>query len=114
MGAQQSIANSWPVRISLAATAVLLLLFVWTKLINVFATQGFGPHGECLLWLPSLVTLFVGSDTSIGIAYVSISATLIYLVYKARQTMPFQWIFVAFGIFIIACGTTHFLEVWTL
>src|SRR5579864_3438451 len=80
LGARQSIANSWPVRISLAATVVLLLLFVWTKLINVFATQGFGPHGECLLWLPSLIALFVGSDTSIGLAYVSISATLIYFV----------------------------------
>src|SRR5260370_19591935 len=114
MGARQSIADSWLVRISLAATAVLLLLFVWTKLINVFADQGFVPHGECLLWLPSLITLFVGSDTSIGLAYVSISATLIYLVYTTRRTIPFQWVFVAFGIFIIACGTTHFLDVWTL
>src|SRR2546421_5903395 len=114
MGAQQSIANSWYVRMSLAATTVLLLLFVWTKLINVFATQGFGPHGECLLWLPSLITLFVGSDTSIGLAYVSISATLIYLVYRARHTMPFQWIFVSFGIFIVACGATHFVDVLTL
>jgi signal transduction histidine kinase len=114
MGARQSIADSWLVRSSLAATAVLLLLFVWTKLINVFADQGFGPHGECLLWLPSLITLFVGSDTSIGLAYVSISVTLIYLVYRARHTMPFQWIFVAFGIFIIACGATHFMDVLTL
>src|SRR6266849_6572497 len=114
MGAQQSIADSWLVRISLAATVVLLLLFIWTRLINVFATEGFGPHGECLLWLPSLITLFVGSDTSIGLAYVSISAMLIYLVYRARRTIPFQWIFVAFGIFIIACGATHFLDVWTL
>ncbi len=110
----QSIADSWLVRISLAATAVMLLLFIWTRLINVFATEGFGPHGECLLWLPSLVTLYVGSDTSIGLAYVSISATLIYLVYRARRTIPFQWIFVAFGIFIITCGATHFLDVWTL
>lgn len=111
---RQSIVDSWLVRISLAATAVLLLLFVGTKLINVFTDQGFGPHGECLLWLPSLITLFVGSDTSIGLAYVSISATLIYLVYRARHTMPFQWIFVAFGIFIIACGATHFMDVLTL
>jgi signal transduction histidine kinase len=92
----------------------MLLLFIWTRLINVFATEGFGAHGWCLLWLPSLITLYVGSDTSIGLAYVSISATLIYLVYRTRSTIPFQWIFVAFGIFIIACGATHFLDVWTL
>jgi signal transduction histidine kinase len=99
---------------SLAATAVIFLLFIWTRLIDVFATAGFGAHGWCLLWHPGLITLYVGSDTSIGLAYVSISATLIYLVYRTRRTIPFQWIFVAFGIFIIACGATHFLDVWTL
>src|SRR5437667_327395 len=110
----QSIADSWPVRMSLAATAVIFLLFIWTRLIDVFATAGFGAHGWCLLWNPGLITLYVGSDTSIGLAYVSISATLIYMVYRTRRTIPFQWIFVAFGIFIIACGATHFLDVWTL
>lgn len=111
---QQSIADSWLVRISLATTPAIILLFIWTKLVNVFATAGFGAHGWCLLWLPSLITLYVGSDASIGLAYVSISATLIYFVYRTRRTIPFQWIFVAFGIFIIACGATHFLDVWTL
>ncbi len=111
---QQSMADSWLARISLATTATIVLLFFWTRLINVLTTEGFGPHGECLLWLPSLITLYVGSDTLIGLAYVSISATLIYLVYTTRRTIPFQWVFVAFGIFIIACGATHFLDVWTL
>jgi signal transduction histidine kinase len=90
------------------------LLLVWSRLVNVFTTQGFGPHGGCLLWLPSLITLYVGSDTLIGLSYVSISATLIYLVATTSRTIPFQWVFVAFGIFIIACGTTHFLDIVTL
>lgn len=111
---RQSIATSWPARLSLATTAILVSLLFWTKAGNVLTTQGFGPHGACLLWLPGLITLYVGSDTLTGLAYVSISATLIYLVYTTRRTIPFQWVFVAFGIFIIACGTTHFLDVWTL
>ena len=111
---QQSLADSWVARIGLATTATIALLFIWTRLVNLLATQGFGPHGECLLWLPGLITLYVGSDSLIGLAYVSISVTLIYLVYAARRTIPFQWVFVAFGIFIIACGATHFLDVWTL
>ncbi|TMC15561.1 MAG: response regulator [Chloroflexi bacterium] len=111
---QQSIADSWLVRISLATMVFIIFSFIFTRLINVLTTEGFGPHGACLLWLPGLITLYVGSDTLIGLAYVSISATLIYLVYKTRRTIPFQWVFVAFGIFIIACGTTHFLDVWTL
>ena len=63
---QQSIAGSWLVRISLTITAVIILLFFWSRLINLLATQGFGPHGECLLWLPGLIALYVGSDTLIG------------------------------------------------
>jgi hypothetical protein len=43
----------------------------------------------------------------------AISSTLIYLIYRARNDMPFSWIFVAFGVFIIACSATHFMEVWT-
>src|SRR5207249_3450206 len=26
----------------------------------------------------------------------------------------FNWMFLAFGLFIVACGGTHFMEVWTL
>lgn len=111
---RQSLAGSWLARICLAMTITTVLLFFWTRVVNVLTTQGFGPHGACLLWLPGLVTLYAGSDTIIGLAYVSISAILIYLVYTTRRTIPFQWVFVAFGIFIVACGATHFLDVLTL
>jgi len=111
---QQSIADSWLVRISLATMVFIIFSFIFTRLINVLTTEGFGPHGACLLWLPGLITLYVGSDTLIVLAYVSISGTFIYLVYKTCRTIPFQWVIVAFGIFIIACGTTHFLDVCTL
>lgn len=111
---RQSIADSWLTRIGLATTGALTVLFLWTRIVNILTTQGFGPHGACLLWLPGLITLYAGSDSAIGLAYVSISATLISLVYTTRHTIPFRWVFVAFGIFIIACGATHFLDVWTL
>ncbi len=71
-------------------------------------------HGHCYLWDPSLVRLHVGSDLAIGLAYVAISLTLAYLVWRAQGEIPFSWIFVAFGVFIIACGTTHFMEIWTV
>src|SRR5437773_2542513 len=51
-----SVASSWLVRLSLAATVVLLMLFLWARVLGVLTTQGFGPHGACLLWLPSLLT----------------------------------------------------------
>src|SRR5262249_31916260 len=75
---------------------------------------GFMPHGHCYLWMPKLIALHVVSDSLIGTAYVAISVTLAYLVYRARHDIPFSWMFLAFGAFIIACGATHFMEVWTL
>src|SRR5207247_7012401 len=31
-----------------------------------------------------------------------------------KNDLPLSWIFVGFGVFILACGTTHFMEIWTL
>jgi two-component system sensor histidine kinase/response regulator len=73
----------------------------------------FMPHGYCYLWKPELVGLHVVSDSLIALAYYSIPLTLVYFVRK-RRDLPFDWIFLLFGAFIIACGTTHILEVWTL
>ena len=71
-------------------------------------------HGYCYLWVPSLVAAHMLSDLAIGVSYVAISVTLVYLVWRTRQGLPFTWVFVAFGAFIVACGATHFMEVWTL
>jgi two-component system, sensor histidine kinase and response regulator len=73
----------------------------------------FIPHGHCYLWKPWLVGLHLGADALIAIAYYSIPLTLVYFVNK-RKDLPFDWIFLLFGTFIIACGTTHILEIWTL
>jgi signal transduction histidine kinase/ActR/RegA family two-component response regulator len=74
----------------------------------------FHPHGYCYLWMPSLVATHVISDSLIGFSYVAISLTIAWLVWRARHGLPFSWIFIAFGAFIVACGATHFMEVWTL
>jgi hypothetical protein len=59
------------------------------------------PHGMCYLWVPQLYLMHVTSDLLIGVSYVAISSTLIYLIYRARNDMPFSRIFVAFGVFIM-------------
>jgi signal transduction histidine kinase/CheY-like chemotaxis protein len=74
----------------------------------------FHPHGYCYLWIPSLVATHVVSDSLIGLSYVTISLTLVWLVWRARHGLPFSWMFIAFGTFIVACGATHFMEIWTL
>jgi PAS domain S-box-containing protein len=78
------------------------------------AADDFLPHAVCYLWDRSLLAVHAVSDFLIGAAYVTISATLAYLVYRARREIPFHSIVLAFGVFIVACGATHFMELWTL
>jgi len=73
----------------------------------------FIPHGHCYLWKPELIWLHLLSDSLIAFAYYSIPLTLLYFVRK-REDLPFGWMFLLFGTFIVACGTTHVMEVWTL
>jgi signal transduction histidine kinase len=81
---------------------------------NLLATEGFHPHGYCYLWRPGLISLHVISDIAIGLAYVAIGLALAQFVRRSRGQLPFSRMFVAFGVFIAACGATHFVEVWTL
>lgn len=78
-----------------------------------FSAGSFIPHGHCYLWKPPLVWLHVTSDTLTALAYYSIPITLFYFVNK-RKDLPFHGIFLLFCAFIVACGTTHIMEVWTL
>jgi PAS domain S-box-containing protein len=80
---------------------------------GMFSTDGFMPHGMCYLWRPGILALHVVSDSLIALAYFSIPFTLIYFVRK-RSDLRFGWIFVSFAAFIIACGASHFMEIWTI
>jgi PAS domain S-box-containing protein len=71
------------------------------------------PHGYCLVWDPALLWLHVGSDIVTGFSYFLIAAVLFYLVFK-RRDLPFFWMFLLFGAFILACGCTHFFAAWTI
>jgi PAS domain S-box-containing protein len=85
-----------------------------SELWNIFFSSGpFIPHGHCYLWKTDLVWLHILSDAVIALAYYSIPSTLFYFVNK-RQDLPFHWVFLLFSGFIVACGTTHLMEIWTL
>ncbi len=78
-----------------------------------FKSGPFMPHGTCYLWTPGLVGLHAGSDSLIFLAYMVIPATVFYIV-RRRHDLPFNWIFILFGIFIVACGFTHFMGAWNI
>ncbi|BAY94224.1 sensor histidine kinase [Tolypothrix sp. PCC 7601] len=75
--------------------------------------NSFIPHGHCYLWKTGLVWLHIISDATIALAYYSIPLLLLYLISK-RKDVPFNGVFLLFSAFILACGTGHWMEIWTL
>ncbi len=82
-------------------------------LIALFSSDSFMPHGHCFLWRPDILWLSVGADIGIALAYFTIPVALIHLVHK-RYDLEFNWIFVMFALFILACGATHVMDVITI
>ncbi len=75
--------------------------------------NSFMPHGACYLWLPSMLWLHILSDATIAAAYFSIPFALLYFVHK-RTDLAYRWVFVLFGMFILLCGATHLMSIWTI
>lgn len=99
---------------ALSALTVLVLL-LWPGLLSgLFSDQGFMPHGHCYFWTPGLVWLHFCADLVIALSYFAISTTLALLLYRSSGGIPFPTVFLAFGIFIVACGSTHAIAVVTI
>lgn len=94
----------------LGLLTVVTVTTVWLRLDN---QNDFMPHGFCYLWNPRLIWLHAVSDAFIFASYLSIPFTLLYFA-RRRRDLPFNWMFLCFGIFIVACGFTHAMEIWTL
>jgi len=67
-------------------------------------------HGYCYRWRPEIVWPQVISDLLIALSYYSIPCILLWFV-RQRKDVPFHRIFLVFAVFILACGTTHLIEV---
>jgi PAS domain S-box-containing protein len=80
----------------------------------LFSAGDFMSHGHCYLWIPALVRLHAISDLAIGLAYIAISCTLVLFVRRSPGSIPFHWMFLAFGLFIVACAGTHLVEILTV
>jgi hypothetical protein len=77
---------------------------------RIFSTDGFMPHGMCYEWDPLVIWLNVISDSFITLAYYSIPIALFCLVRRRKDLRP-SWILLCFAVFIVACGTTHLMEI---
>jgi PAS domain S-box-containing protein len=82
-------------------------------LTRLFDTSGFPARWNCGSgWkeAPWLGWLHIVSDLGVWSAYLAIPFVLGYFLLR-RQDLPFRALFLLFGAFILACGTTHLMEV---
>jgi len=83
---------------------------IWDWLFN---PSGLTAHGFCLSWAPGLVALHAGADAVTGLAYFSIPLALASFVAQ-RRDLQYGWVAYLFVAFILACGTTHLMAIFTL
>jgi len=81
---------------------------------HLFDVDRFMPHGHCYQWDPGILWTSVISDALIFASYIAIPFALVMLIMRKRKDLPFNWMFVCFGVFIVACGLTHFMEIVTV
>lgn len=80
---------------------------------HFFDSDMLNPHGICLQWRPELLLTHAVSDIVIGSAYFSIPVALgVFL--RHRPDVKFSWVVWMFIAFIMLCGVTHFMMVWTM
>jgi signal transduction histidine kinase len=83
-------------------------------LASIFDVARFMPHGHCYQWDPGILWTSVISDGLIAAAYIAIPFTLVFQIMRKRKDLPFDWMFACFGLFIVACGFTHVMEIITV
>jgi signal transduction histidine kinase len=77
--------------------------------------QSLMPHAVCWRQDPQLIWTMAITNAITFLSYFCICITLFYLARKTSRVIVRDWIFflVGFALFIVACGSTHLLEVVT-
>ena len=73
------------------------------------------PHAVCWRQDPQLIWTMAITNAITFLSYFCICITLFYLARKTNRVIVRDWVFflVGFALFIVACGSTHLLEVIT-
>jgi signal transduction histidine kinase len=73
------------------------------------------PHAVCWAAAPHLIWTMVIANAVTFLSYVSICVTLLVLLRRTRLIVARDWAYflIGFALFIVACGSTHLMEVVT-
>lgn len=77
--------------------------------------MGWMPHGHCYFWEPGVYWAHVMGDALTALSYVLIAVALAAFSVRNRARLP-SWVVVLmrmFGAFILACGATHMMAIYT-
>ena len=71
------------------------------------------PHGHCYFWQPEILWTHIVGDILTSVSYYFIPVALIIFI-KKRKDIEFRQVFILFGLFILLCGATHTIDIWTI
>ena len=83
------------------------------SLIQLFARNGFLPHGYCFTWSPGLLWAMVGANAVIALLYFSIPLAISHFL-RRRVDFTHRGTAMLFCGFVAACGLTHVMNIWTI
>ena len=81
----------------------------------MFKSNSLMPHAVCWAADPRLIWTMVATNMVTFLSYLAIAATLLFLARRTGRVIVRDWGYfvVGFALFILACGSTHLLEVIT-
>ncbi len=73
------------------------------------------PHAQCWAAAPHLIWTMVVANAITFLSYVSICVTLLVMARRTRRVIARDWAYflIGFALFIVACGSTHLMDVVT-
>ena len=83
------------------------------NLLNQISQSNFMPHGHCYFWQPDVLWLHVGSNAVTALAYLLIPIALAIFIRKNKFELPYKDLLYLSVAFILLCGTTHLMEIYT-
>jgi hypothetical protein len=60
-----------------------------------------------------LVWLSIASDFAIALAYFALPVTMAVVLSHRKDDIPYPWLWTLFVTFIVACGLTHVVHIWS-
>ena len=81
----------------------------------MFESNSLMPHAICWAADPGLVWTMVVTNFITFLSYLTICCTLLFLARRTRKVIARDWAYfiVGFALFIVACGSTHLMDVIT-